>query len=364
MGRPADLCIPLIIFTVLIVGSLQTISWPSGVTNLLSPAIHSAYSKWIPPSIDQERQAASLESSESPNERWSWLDPMTTTHPLTTGRPIAESHPLSVNPWMTRRALYRPAVFGLIVLMGTMTFRNPGRIKIFLALTGFFGAVLAFFGLADTFTVESAEPWIDVATQTTSSFASFVNRNNAGGYLNLTLASTLGYFVWRHSTTVETARRQRGYRRTYDTGVHSATVIKLRKLVAVGENAPITLLSALITIAAIVACGSRGAVLGTLAGLLAIGLVRFGKTQSPAALVSRIAIILFVLMVVGVVSTTDLAGSRIATLWNTDLAEDGRLEHWSDGAAAAVRSCRWVQESVRIATPIFPFRKVHPPGGI
>ena len=330
-----SLGIPLIVLAVIAIGTLQTISWPAAVTHWMSPGTYSAYVDWIPTSIDEERQAA-ISDRRIENAGWlSRLDPMPASHPLTTGRSTHDAHPLSVTPWLTRRALFGPAIFGLLVMLGIITFRNADRLKLFLALTGVFGAVLSFLGLADIINMETTEQWIDVASPSASSFASFVNRNNAGGYLNLTLASILGYFVWRHSAKTEKVRRQRGYRREYDTAHYSRLAKMIRKAVAVVENSPIVLLSALITIGAIISCGSRGAVLGTLAGLLAIGLVRIGRKSAPTRVIARIGIVMFVLLVIGIVSMTDLAGTRLATLWQTDLAENGRFEHWYDAIVTA-----------------------------
>ena len=328
-----SLGIPLVVVAIVAIGTLQTISWPAAITRWTSPGTHSAYVDWIPESIEYERPG----SSPLPARRslLSRLDPMTATHPLMTGKSISETHPLSVTPWLTRRALFRPVVFGLLVMMGVVVFRNADRLKVFMALTGFFGALISFLGLADIMNMEHAEQWIDVASRNTASFASFVNRNNAGGYLNLMLASILGYFVWRQSATTEKARRQRGYRREYATAHYSRLEKIIRRGILVAEKSPIVLLSALVILGAIVSCGSRGTVLGTLAGLLAIALVRIGRKASPTKTIARIAIVILVLLVIGVVSMTDLAGTRLATLWQTDLAYEGRIPYWKDAAAAA-----------------------------
>tara|TARA_R110002049_G_scaffold4601_4_gene31865 strand:- start:97534 stop:100464 length:2931 start_codon:yes stop_codon:yes gene_type:complete len=338
--------IPALVVVLLGMMWVQTLTVPATAVKWLSPGTHQAYTEWLPASLSQEisvKQGESFNpiqpfvdsSVDAQRRHASWfdsIDPTIATHALSTARSMSEAHPLSVAPWATRRAMYGLSMFGLTVFLGTILFRSPNRTKLFLAMTGVFGAGLGFLAIADAVTNNAGEQWVTVSELSSAPFASFVNRNNAGGYLNLTLACALGFLIWQHTNMLATTRQQRGYRRTYDTGSQGRAEKAIRNAVTAAENAPIALMCVLVTVVAIILSGSRGAVLGTFAGLFSIILLR--TTNSSVKTIAGISVAAFVAVVTGVLSMTDSAGNRLASLWQADFSNDGRLDHWTDALQA------------------------------
>ena len=69
----------------------------------------------------------------------------------------------------------------------------------FFAAMGSCGAALSFFGLVQRLSWNGKFYWVfEPLEGSVESFGPFVNRNNAGGFLNLCLAAGLGLLVWVH----------------------------------------------------------------------------------------------------------------------------------------------------------------------
>jgi hypothetical protein len=61
------------------------------------------------------------------------------------------------------------------------------------------GAALAFFGIAQQLRWQGKLYWMIPLGEGASPFASYVNRNHAASYLNLTLACAVGFAIWAFS---------------------------------------------------------------------------------------------------------------------------------------------------------------------
>ena len=109
---------------------------------------------------------------------------------------MAERQPLSLYPNSTRRDLALLVMAISVFLLGAGLFSTP-RAQIWLCgLIAANGAAVAFFALIHRLTWSSLLYWKVPLSQYGFPFGPFVNQNNAGGFLNLCLAGTVGVTIW------------------------------------------------------------------------------------------------------------------------------------------------------------------------
>ena len=261
--------------------------------------------------------------------------------------------PISLYPASTRREteLLTLAtagfVLGVTALSGRLSFGLAGMV------VAANGAALAFFGLAQQLTWNGRLFW-SIPLAGGAPFASYVNRNNAAGFLNMCLACAIALSVWGivHVDGVggrargrSKARRQpepktlpagRGQRWFLDPLVRWGD--SLLWIVARLNAATVTGLVAAGCIAAGVLCSlSRGgaiamtgAALFTLLAAAAAGHWRRGWLGPM--LVAGLAGALLV----GYVGQGDSVKQRLGTLLDeSELQADGRLANWADARCAS-----------------------------
>ena len=140
-------------------------------------------------------------------QRW-WQD-LNPTAAAVSGSADNGSYPVSLYPASTRRELYllvlavAAFVLGAMVLAGRIAFSIAG---VAIAING---AALAFFGLAQQLTWNGLLFWSIPLTGGGVPFASYVNRNNAAGFLNMCLACGIALSVWGIVHASHAARRAR-----------------------------------------------------------------------------------------------------------------------------------------------------------
>ena len=139
------------------VGFLQTIPLPTSVVDLLSPHSASAYQDWIPIGF----------------EKHDWV-------------------PVSVAPDLTRKSLASLALFVTVVWLARFWSEKGLGVLAFLMTILIGGVALSIVGLPG---------------QPSSSFGPFVNNNNAGAFLSLSIGCGLGTLAYlRHSEAVYRVR--------------------------------------------------------------------------------------------------------------------------------------------------------------
>jgi Flp pilus assembly protein TadD len=321
--------VPLALAVVL--GILQTLSLPAPVH------------RWVSPRTQQW---------------WRDLNPTATT-----GSESADSggDSVSLYPASTRRELsllvlaVAAFVLGATVLAGRLAFSIAG---VAIAING---AALAFFGLAQQLTWNGLLYWSIPLTGGGTPFASYVNRNNAAGMLNMCLACAIALCVWGIVHVAGHAGREKGVRNHLpgrEKGVRnhlpeigpagashkwfltpfSRFGTKLLLILARLNAATVTGLILAGCIAAGVFCSlSRGGTLAMLGAamltLLAAALAgRWRRGWLGPMLVTGVAACLLV----GYVGQGDRVQQRLATLLDESARQsDGRLVNWQDGWLAA-----------------------------
>jgi tetratricopeptide (TPR) repeat protein len=307
----------------LVIGTLQTLSLPAPVH------------RWISPRTQQ----------------W-WLD-LNPTDTAASESADNGSHPVSLYPASTRRELSLLAlavaafVLGATVLAGRIAFSIAG---VAIALNG---AALAFFGLAQQLTWNGLLFWSIPLTGGGVPFASYVNRNNAAGFLNMCLACGIALSVWgivHAAGHASREKREKGVRNHLpETGPSGASHkgfltpfsrfgTNLLLMLARLNAATVTGLIAAGCIAAGVFCSlSRGGTLAMLGAatitLLAAALAgRWRRGWLGPMLAAGVAACLLV----GYVGQGDRVQQRLATLLDESARQsDGRLVNWQDGWLAA-----------------------------
>ena len=141
----------------------------------MSPGAAAAYTDWIPSELRNE----ALQSDQS------WLAELGTSRSY-----------LSVCPSLTREALAAPAMFGFACLLSSLLIRSKRSILLILVIMALGGGVYAFLGIADVVRHSNGPGLITPVEQTGAAFGPYVNKNNAAGFLNLSLAAAVGLLVY------------------------------------------------------------------------------------------------------------------------------------------------------------------------
>lgn len=261
------------------------------------------------------------------------LSPLSTELRLESTNVAAEAtQPLSLYPASTRRDLVMLLLAGSMFILGASLFWRSVTMRWLFAVLAVNGALLGFFGIVQQLSSEGTLYWSVPLSQGGVPFGPFVNRNNAGGYLNLCLAGALGALVWafagreRSAGTLHIDRRENLFTRC-QTG--------LMNFLASLDGPRLFALSAVGLIVAGILCSlSRGATVAMFGAtgmtLLTLGIV----TRRMGA-----ALLIFAAMIVGPVlvawgGKADKVENRLATLSELTEIDDYRLPHWQDSLTA------------------------------
>lgn len=113
-----------------------------------------------------------------------------------TGQAEMTEHAISLYPSATRRELYLLALATAAFSLGAIVVVDRIPMAIVGVAIAINGAALAFFGLVQQLTFDGKLFWSISLTEGGAPFASYVNRNNAAGMLNMCLACAIGWTVW------------------------------------------------------------------------------------------------------------------------------------------------------------------------
>ena len=311
-----------------VLGLLQLTSLPSSIHTRLAPRSAQLWQQLVPDVVPTEETDAVLarlvhDSGQGPAVAQ-------VSDALEESRTIRDAQPrldkVSLYPLSTRRDLGQLVLAVSAFVLGVLLFRKPAIIRAFLWLIAANGTALAFFGLVQQLTWNGMLFWRVPLTLGGTPFASFVNRNNAAGYLLLCLAAAVGLLV--HQVSLSEARLLRNV---------SSPITRLLAWVA-SLNAPglAALTAAGCIIAGIVCSLSRGAWLAMFVAIV-VALV----TSSVARRARPRWLLLAIIGVVATVMVLWVGGSspvrrRMATMLNyEDTLANVRLSHWEDGLRAA-----------------------------
>lgn len=245
--------------------------------------------------------------------------------------PVSRAFPISLYPASTRRDLSLLVLASAVFVAGSRLIATPFAQCMFCGAIALNGAALAFFGLAQQLSWNGKLFW-RVPFEAGTPFASFVNRNNAAGFLNLCLAGAIGLCVW---TVARTATANQGDnvagRREGRWG------FAWRKLVRFFANLDALTLTAftssIVIIAGILCSLSRGGWISlTVGAIVTLTATLVGQRRGRPRLSWLAIAALSCLLLVGWLGKTDAVQQRLSTLLDyRQTLTDRRLPHWQDG---------------------------------
>lgn len=282
-------------------GAFQLVPWRN-----VSPTVHGTA---MSPPADE---TSSAEAQSSTSQRW----------------------PLSFYPAATRASLAWLTLAMATFLAGAVLARNQAWTPWLLGILAVNGAALAFMGIAEILSVSSGAASAG-GPSWGKNFATYVNRNNAAGFLNLSLAAAVGMFLWglpdRLGNLGNSHNRRQSLGSRLGKSYRNAT-LRVSRLNAAHLA---TLVIAVLTLAGVIASTSRGGVVAAGAGGLALLIVltlrgNVVRLLAGAALVVALAVSLIVWT-----GLDDSVMVRLSTLYGGNLEQNGRIPHWQDALDAS-----------------------------
>lgn len=266
---------------------------PSGMTRVLTPGSYSAWTEWIPAWVPSQDVLGNQESM-----------------------------PISVAPRLTAPYVWNFVTLAALAWCGSTLFESRNRLMLLLTVLSISGAAHSIIGIWQICLFPDRTFW---GLQEGVPFGFFLNRNNAATFLNISFACSLGLIGWRLAAVTGHEFGQKDF--------SFSNVLDL-----VSDRAScLAILSICITVAGLLACGSRGGLAGSLVGLtFAMGLFRssriFKKLLVTLCLLTVLSITLLGSIDVSP-RTLERFGATAVGL-NESLLENGRIPHWKNSLRA------------------------------
>ncbi len=225
----------------------------------------------------------------------------------------------TLSPAATRTQVARLVFAAAALLLGAALFANRASARWLWGALAINGGALAFFGLVQQLTWNGKLFWTVPLQFGAPAFASFVNRNNAAGYLNLCLAAAVAVFLLsRRSSPLDEDDSPDEWDAPRRSPTLSIFTFGLMALIATG----------------IVATSSRG---GTLAlggaGVVTMGLL-FSRDRFRGLAGAGAAFLVLCLLLGAWVGLGDRVGERWKSVSLETFLQDNRWAHWRDAFAA------------------------------
>lgn len=245
--------------------------------------------------------------------------------------PVGEAQPLTLYPASTRHDLALLALAVAVFMSGAVFFRRP-RAQLLLCLAvAINGAALTLFEIGQRLQATGEGNWRHAWWGSHDFFGPFINPNNAGGFLNLSLAGALGLAVW--------ALRREGGLIGLDAAAQVPPVRSGRHWLEVVGQLDAWLIASLALSAALVAgvlcTTSRGAAMSMIGGLAITSLVLVAAKGSRFRLGWLGLILALAVGVLGWSGMVRTVASRLSTMADLGQTLAPRLNHWRDGLKAA-----------------------------
>ncbi len=237
----------------------------------------------------------------------------------------------TVSPATTRLATARLFFALSVVLLASQWFVTPPYGKWMCIALAVNGTALGFFGIVQKLSWNGQMFWRVPLSFGGTPFASYVNRNNAAGYLNLCLAGALGLalIVWHRSSTSAGFHRFRSWRHTLLATFAQMGAAQLSVVAMIG-----------VLVASISFSLSRGGIIAMIAGGLGVGIMSLGRYSKRLVFGSLIGAGLLAAGMLYWLGQWGVVDQRLSTLIDPAGAAAGRLEHWID-TWGAVRDFPW-----------------------
>ncbi len=330
--RPLQLVMPAIAGAVVVIAFAQSIPVFSSINRFLSPGVDRAYRDWVPRAIREELRDSEIaaDANVAANRETAIADY------------AVDRHPTSVCSARTRQSLVMPIVVAAVLLISIFLVRDQRTLAVVLLITAFSGTAVAVFGLLDEVRVVApgdAEKLITPTGRNAAPFGPFVNQNNAGGFLNMTLAATIGLLVW----SIRMAARQTVVDPQYQIAPENAwerIVGKLSTMIRNLDGRAIgVLFMALIQIVGIAGSQSRGALVAAVAGglVVAIQFASRNRTISPALVIGVTMFLIATRWMLIYLGLTDKVDARVDSIFTlSEGSQVGRIGLIADGISAGL----------------------------
>ncbi len=243
------------------------------------------------------------------------------------------SRTISLHPASSRHDL---ALLGLpvacFVLSSLMLTKREHQLLI-CGLAAANGAAFALFGIVQQLTYNGRLYWQVPLRYGGVPFAAFVNRNHAGGYLNLCLASALALLIW----VLTRSRETNDFDQVTQAQAWGSAWERWRFAIFTNLTASALVTVALAaTIAAGVVCSlSRGAILALVVACALVAMMAIrGRQSSAVATLSLLAVAGGVALALWLGRGVFLQERLVATVTDVGAATNSRIDHWQDVLAA------------------------------
>jgi len=251
---------------------------------------------------------------------------------------VAAAHqrqPLSLYPASTRHDLALLVLGVAVFVAGAVLFRTSRARTWLCCLIALNGAAMACFGIIQKLTWNGFLYWSVARPGGGIPFGSFVNRNNAAGFLNLCLAGAVGMMVWA------VGRSESNGFFTGSAGLPEKGRLPapLRQRLPAFLFHPRGLTIATVGLAGLIAAGvlsslSRGGVLAMIGATMLTTLIVFCAGWRAVRLwwiAAAAAVGLALTSWAGMGSSLQ---TRLATLLDQRIISEGRIPHWRDAVGA------------------------------
>lgn len=291
---PSSICL-----AIAVIGTLQCLELPHATIRFLSAGVSEAWQSWIPRSLIVEAT-----NSGDPALSFAAFN-------------LQSKAPASGSPWLTRLAISTPITFGLAAWISCGMTWSVRSVRGFCAGLAISGCALTFFGLADAITLSRdwhhelrARLWI-TPIGSDSPFGTFVNSNNAAGFLHVALSAAIASFF----------------------------LAPKNKANLKGGNywQKLSLLAIAIIATGILGTQSRGATVA----LFAAGTIFLMQTRLKSSRY-RTALFLFAILIAATslfesMGTGETFVDRVQSVIDGRASENSRVTHWQDALQAASR---------------------------
>jgi len=242
---------------------------------------------------------------------------------------MAERQPISLYPASTRSDLALLVLATIVFVLGAGLFSTP-RSQIWLCgLIAVNGAALAFFGLIHRLTWSNLLYWKVPLAQGGAPFGPFVNQNNAGGFLNLCLAGTVGMAVWvmgRRGPSGPRAGESRQFagRKSLDPSRN-----RLLDFLSNLDGTTLTVIGLAVCIVAGILCSlSRGAGIAMVGSVILTSLLLLSARRRTLRTWCMGLIAIAALALVSWIGMSDTVQARFATLLDRKILSHSLIPHW------------------------------------
>ncbi len=252
------------------------------------------------------------------------------------GADEGEQLTLSLYPASTRTDMSLLTLVLAALVLACLTINSSERRLAICILAAVNGALMAFFGIVQQLSWNGKLFWVVPLTLGGTPFAGYVNRNNAAGYLNMSLGLSLGLFIW------SVTRYRLAMNHPLAMGLGSWANRPRRRLAdALASLDTVSILAMTLTvfIAAGVLCTlSRGAAVALIGAAFVTAVVVSRVHRGYLSVFSLLAVTVVGLGLTVSLGRAELLQDRFAVLFDEEgvTQHDARLIHWRD-ASGAVR---------------------------